>query len=91
LNVCYEFARTGTCEAGSNCVYSHDSKLCTEFIAREIAKFNKSPFMKATPNSSQFNTPASKASYTPGVSTANVKQMELLADMRSDNDELGDN
>jgi hypothetical protein len=76
--VCFTFARTGSCDAGNKCVYSHDPKECGEYLAARVSELSKSPMFKSTqsPNSSQFNTPATRSPYTPGTQTPQMKQLE---------------
>ena len=40
---CYTYAQYGKCEAGSSCVYSHDSKDCKAYLKRELRKILFSP------------------------------------------------
>ena len=41
---CYKFARTGECEKGERCNYSHDSNLCKQEWRRQMDEAKKSPF-----------------------------------------------
>ena len=76
--ICFVFARTGACDAGTNCVYSHDPKECEKYLAAKVAEFSKSPMYKSTqsPSSSQFNTPTNRSPYTPGMQTPQMKVLE---------------
>jgi hypothetical protein len=75
---CYEYARTGSCTANNACLYSHDKRVCADYLAARVAECVKSPLYKGvqSPNSSQYNTPTSRSPYTPGTQMSHVKLME---------------